>query len=346
MHIGREPGTGISVAWSRATMFQPNSSAARAGKAASRSRVTVNSPLTMSSGVSRWPRSVRGAARRWRRGSRRRRCAHGGGAADALETRLGRVMEHNVAGLVRLMLVTDDRLVGGTRPRGAGARGRGGRGRRGAASAQAAHRRASRSTLARALVAALRIPVLVNDRPDVAVAAGAAGVHLGPDDLPVALARRMVPPGFVIGASVGSEAEAAAARDADYWGIGPWRAPAPRRMRAPGSGSEGFARWWRWAAGGRASRSAGSGRTMLRRSCGRWRGRGGGVRDSRVRKTSRRGADGMPPGFGREGGYVYRSRRPCMPSQLGDVWRCSSYVRVKCAGRRAPPRSRGTDVAG
>jgi hypothetical protein len=42
MQRGSEPGTGISVAWRSATMFQPNSSAARAGKAASRSRVTVN----------------------------------------------------------------------------------------------------------------------------------------------------------------------------------------------------------------------------------------------------------------------------------------------------------------
>ena len=50
MQLGSEPGTGISVACSSATMFQPYSSAARAGKAASRSRVTVKSPLTMSSG--------------------------------------------------------------------------------------------------------------------------------------------------------------------------------------------------------------------------------------------------------------------------------------------------------
>jgi thiamine-phosphate pyrophosphorylase len=78
--------------------------------------------------------------------------------------------------------------------------------------------------LVRATVGAVRIPVLVNDRPDVAIAAGAAGVHLGPDDMPVDLARRIAPPGFVIGASVGSPDEAAAAAAADYWGIGPWQA--------------------------------------------------------------------------------------------------------------------------
>ena len=49
---GQGAGTGISVACSSATMFHPYSSAARAGKAASRSRVTVNRPLTMSSGSS------------------------------------------------------------------------------------------------------------------------------------------------------------------------------------------------------------------------------------------------------------------------------------------------------
>ena len=75
--------------------------------------------------------------------------------------------------------------------------------------------------VARALVAALPVPVLVNDRADVALASGAAGVHLGADDLPVAAVRRIAPPGFVIGASVGCDAEVALARGADYVGIGP-----------------------------------------------------------------------------------------------------------------------------
>jgi len=76
--------------------------------------------------------------------------------------------------------------------------------------------------VARALVRALpRVPVIVNDRLDVALVAGAAGVHVGPDDLPAAAVRRLVPPGFLIGASVGSDAEVVLARDADYVGIGP-----------------------------------------------------------------------------------------------------------------------------
>jgi thiamine-phosphate pyrophosphorylase len=77
--------------------------------------------------------------------------------------------------------------------------------------------------VARALVGALprSVPVIVNDRLDVALAAGAAGVHVGPDDIPAAAVRRLVPPGFIIGASVGSDAEVVLARDADYVGIGP-----------------------------------------------------------------------------------------------------------------------------
>jgi thiamine-phosphate pyrophosphorylase len=107
--------------------------------------------------------------------------------------------------------------------------------------------------LARALVAALHVPVLVNDRPDIALAAGAAGVHLGPDDLPVALARAIAPPGFVIGASVGSDAEAAAAVEADYWGIGPWRVTTTKADAGTGLGADGFARLTRLAqlAGGK-----------------------------------------------------------------------------------------------
>ena len=96
--------------------------------------------------------------------------------------------------------------------------------------------------LVRALVAALGIPVLVNDRPDVALAAAAAGVHLGPDDLSVELTRKIVPPGFIIGASVGSEAEAAGAGGADYWGIGPWRGTATKGDAGQELGSNGFQR--------------------------------------------------------------------------------------------------------
>ena len=100
--------------------------------------------------------------------------------------------------------------------------------------------------IARELISALNVPVLVNDRPDVAIAAGAAGTHLGPEDLPVELVRRIAPPGFLIGASVGSEAEAAAAASADYWGIGPWRDTATKDAGAA-LGAAGFQRLVRLA---------------------------------------------------------------------------------------------------
>lgn len=64
--------------------------------------------------------------------------------------------------------------------------------------------------------------LIVNDRVDVALAADADGVHLGPDDLPVAVVRGMLRPGMLLGASAGTVAEAIAAeRDgADYLGVG------------------------------------------------------------------------------------------------------------------------------
>jgi thiamine-phosphate pyrophosphorylase len=103
--------------------------------------------------------------------------------------------------------------------------------------------------LARELTTALTVPLLVNDRPDVALAAGAAGVHLGPDDLPVSLARKIAPPDFLIGASVGAENEARLAAGADYWGIGPWRETATKSDAGAGLGVEGFARLVRLAGG-------------------------------------------------------------------------------------------------
>ena len=72
----------------------------------------------------------------------------------------------------------------------------------------------------RALVAALPIPVIVNDRADIALAAGAAGVHLGPDDVPVRAVRSIAPPAFIIGASVRNEDEIENASAADYVAIG------------------------------------------------------------------------------------------------------------------------------
>jgi thiamine-phosphate pyrophosphorylase len=94
--------------------------------------------------------------------------------------------------------------------------------------------------LVRALVAAVQVPVLVNDRPDIAIAAGAAGVHLGPDDLAVDLARQIAPSGFLIGASVGSEAEAGPAAKADYWGAGPWRVTSTKQDAGGALGADGF----------------------------------------------------------------------------------------------------------
>ena len=139
------------------------------------------------------------------------------------------------------MLVTDDALVGGrdlaemARAAAAG----------GATSLQLRLKRTPTRELlelARVLVAQSPIPLLVNDRPDIALAAGAAGAHLGPEDLPVSLARRFLPPGFVLGASVGSEEEAAQANDADYWGIGPWRVTGTKPDAGSALGAAGFHR--------------------------------------------------------------------------------------------------------
>ncbi|MEO5815650.1 MAG: thiamine phosphate synthase [Gemmatimonadaceae bacterium] len=76
--------------------------------------------------------------------------------------------------------------------------------------------------VARALrTAAPAVPLLVNDRVDVAMAAGAQGVHVGVDDISPAALRKVLPREMVIGASVGTESEVARAAGADYVGIGP-----------------------------------------------------------------------------------------------------------------------------
>ncbi len=97
--------------------------------------------------------------------------------------------------------------------------------------------------LAQALVLALPVPVLVNDRVDVALAAGAAGAHLGQDDPPLEALRPAVPPGFLLGISVGSalEAERVRAWPADYWSVGPCFATGNKPDAGAALGPAGFA---------------------------------------------------------------------------------------------------------
>ncbi len=78
----------------------------------------------------------------------------------------------------------------------------------------------------RELVARLRrgrTRVILNDRLDLALAAGAHGVHLGRDDLAVSDARSLAPAGFLVGATCRDPGQAARARaeGADYAGVGP-----------------------------------------------------------------------------------------------------------------------------
>jgi thiamine-phosphate diphosphorylase len=72
------------------------------------------------------------------------------------------------------------------------------------------------------LVRASSALLFVNDRADVALALGADGVHVGPDDIPVAALRARVPDGFLIGTSTDrpDEARALVAAGADYIGCG------------------------------------------------------------------------------------------------------------------------------
>jgi thiamine-phosphate diphosphorylase len=79
--------------------------------------------------------------------------------------------------------------------------------------------------LARGLLEVTReagVPLIINDRADVALAVGAEGVHVGPDDLPPEVARRLMGPERVVGFSAGTVEEALAGQQAqvDYLGVG------------------------------------------------------------------------------------------------------------------------------
>ncbi|MBN2207173.1 MAG: thiamine phosphate synthase [Candidatus Aminicenantes bacterium] len=69
----------------------------------------------------------------------------------------------------------------------------------------------------------LGVPLIVNDRADIALALGAEGLHVGQHDLSVRDARRLLGPGAVLGLSVETEEQAidAEAEDVDYLGVSP-----------------------------------------------------------------------------------------------------------------------------
>lgn len=84
---------------------------------------------------------------------------------------------------------------------------------------------------ARALVAAVNVPLVIHGRLDVALASNAAGVHLGVRDIPVVDARRICGADFLIGRSAGTAEDLVRAEGADYIALGP---TFPTDQRRPG----------------------------------------------------------------------------------------------------------------
>lgn len=103
---------------------------------------------------------------------------------------------------------------------------------------------AALADLARRVLATASVPVVVNDRLDVALAVGAAGCHLGQEDFPIGEARRLAPAGFLLGGSAGDadEVRRAAAQQPHYLGIGPVRASPGKADAGAPIGVEGFRR--------------------------------------------------------------------------------------------------------
>jgi len=103
-----------------------------------------------------------------------------------------------------------------------------------------------RARLALRVCRGLGVPFILNDRPDLALEVGADGVHVGQDDAPPSLARRVLGEGAVVGLSTHAPAEldAAGGEPVDYVSVGPV-VPTPTKPGRPGTGPE----YVRYAAG-------------------------------------------------------------------------------------------------
>jgi len=96
----------------------------------------------------------------------------------------------------------------------------------------------------KAVLAPFNVAFVVNDRVDVALAAAAHGVHVGPDDMTPEDARRLLGPDPIIGMSVKTiaAAEAAPVGLIDYAGVGGVYATLSKEQKTPPIGTDGFAR--------------------------------------------------------------------------------------------------------
>ena len=81
------------------------------------------------------------------------------------------------------------------------------------------------------------VPFVLNDRPDLALEVGADGVHVGQDDVPPSVCRRILGPDAIVGLSTHApvELDAAAAEPVDYVSVGPV-VPTPTKPGRAGTG--------------------------------------------------------------------------------------------------------------
>jgi thiamine-phosphate pyrophosphorylase len=94
-----------------------------------------------------------------------------------------------------------------------------------------------RARLVHGICRDLDVPFILNDRPDLAVECGADGVHVGQEDAPPALARRLLGPAGIVGLSTHTPADldAAAQEPVDYLSAGPVNRT-PTKPGRPGTG--------------------------------------------------------------------------------------------------------------
>jgi thiamine-phosphate pyrophosphorylase len=94
-----------------------------------------------------------------------------------------------------------------------------------------------RSRAALAVCREAGVPFILNDRPDLALEAGADGVHVGQDDVPARLARRLLGPDAIVGLSTHDpvQLESSRTEPVDYVSAGPVE-PTPTKPGRPGTG--------------------------------------------------------------------------------------------------------------